>query len=332
VLHLTGSKAFTSNLRKVVGAGAEALFKYFNVNKHNECAPNQFDVLVLDEAHRLRESSRDRFMRADRWSGLPQIDELINMAKVLVFFMDDRQVVRRGEVGSSDLIRAAAARHNANLLEYVLDAQFRCSGSDGFVNWVNNTLDIERTANVLWDEADRYEFRIVDTVVELEQRVRDKAAEGYSARLTAGFCWPWSSPRPDGTLMSDVRIGEWAMPWNAKGDAGRLARGIPRSDYWASDPGGLNQVGCIYTAQGFEFDYVGVIFGRDIRYDPVSATWVGDRSKSKDGGLPADPQQFLELVKNTYRVLLTRGMKGCFVYFMDEATRNFVRSRMEKSA
>jgi uncharacterized protein len=331
VLHVTGSKAFTQNLRKVVGGGADALFKYFNLNRQGECLPNQFDVLILDEAHRIRESSRDRFMPANRGTGLPQIDELVNIAKVLVFFIDDKQVVRRGEVGSSELIRAAAARHNAHLLEYELDAQFRCSGSDGFINWINNTLDIERTANVMWDEVDPYEFRVVDSVEELDKRIREKAADGQSARLCAGFCWPWSNPKPDGTLAPDVRVGAWQMPWNAKAEAGRLAAGIPKSDYWASDPRGLEQVGCIYTAQGFEFDYAGVIFGPDLRYDAAQAKWVGDRSKSRDSGLPADPVQFLELVKNTYRVLLTRGIKGCYVYFMDEATRNFVRSRMEKS-
>jgi len=117
--------------------------------------------------------------------------------------------------------------------------------------------------------------------------------------------------------VPDVKVGAWQMPWNAKSDAGRLADGIPQERFWASDPPGINQVGCIYTAQGFEFDYVGVIFGRDLRWDPASDTWIANRAESSDS-----------VVKRTYRVLLTRGMKGCYVYFEDRGTRNHVGSRM----
>jgi DUF2075 family protein len=327
-MHLTGSKAFTENMRKLVGSRAAAQFGYFNVNKRGELPPNQFDALVLDEAHRIRESSKDRFTKPGEWSGLPQIDELIHIARVSVFFIDDRQIVRPGEVGSSELIKEAATRAGAKLLEYELDAQFRCSGSDGFINWVDNTLDIRRTANVLWKREDPYEFRIMDSVQDLEVAIRQKATEG-SARLVAGFCWPWSEPKSDGSLVPDVQVEDWSMPWNAKADAGRLAAGIPKSNFWASDPGGLNQVGCVYTAQGFEFDYVGIIFGLDLRYDWDKNEWVGDKKQSHDSVVKRSKEQFLDLVKNTYRVLFTRGIKGCYVHFMDEGTRRFFRSRLE---
>ena len=327
-MHLTGSKAFTENMRKVVGPRASAQFGYFNVNKRGALPPNQFDALVLDEAHRIRESSRDRFTKAADWSGLPQVDELVHIARVSVFFIDDRQIVRPGEVGSSELIRDAAKRAGAKVLEYELDAQFRCSGSDGFVNWVDNTLDIRRTANVLWKRGDRYEFRIMDSVEALEQAIRQKSKEG-SARLVGGFCWPWSQPAADGSLVKDVQVGAWAMPWNAKAEAGRLGPGIPKSNFWASDPRGLEQVGCVYTAQGFEFDYVGIIFGLDLHYDWEKNTWVGDRTQSFDSVVKRSGDRFTELVKNTYRVLFTRGIKGCYVHFLDEGTRKFFQSRME---
>lgn len=328
VVHLTGSKAFTENMRKLVGSRAGAQFGYFNMNKRGDLPPNQFDAVVLDEAHRIRETSKDRFTRPEHWSGLPQVDELVHIARVSVFFIDDRQIVRPGEVGSSDLIRAAARRASAKLLEYELDAQFRCSGSDGFINWVDNTLDIRRTANVLWKHDDPYEFRIVGSVQELQAKVRSRAANG-SGRMVAGFCWPWSDPRPDGTLVPDVQVGDWAAPWNARPDGGRLAKGIPKSNFWASDAGGVDQVGCVYTAQGFEFDYVGIIFGRDLRYDWDKNRWAGDKKQSHDTVVKRSGDRFLELVKNTYRVLFTRGIKGCYVHFMDEGTRRFFQSRME---
>jgi len=158
------------------------------------------------------------------------------------------------------------------------------------------------------------------------------AATDATARLSAGFCWRWSDPRPDGTLEPDVKIGEWRMPWNAKANAGKLAQGIPKSDYWATDPRGVDQVGCVYTAQGFEYDYAGVIWGRDLVYRPRKG-WIGQPEFSQDPilkrGATKDPAAFTALVKNTYRVLLTRGLRGCYLYFEDDQTRDFVLSRVE---
>ena len=123
------------------------------------------------------------------------------------------------------------------------------------------------------------------------------------------------------------------MPWNAKAATGRLAPGIPKSDFWANDPRGIEQVGCVYTAQGFKFDYVGVIFGPDLVYRTLDGGWVGQRDQSHDGIVRSGvtEQQFTDFVKSTHRVLLTRGLRGCYIYFMDAPTRDFVLSRVERS-
>ena len=166
-----------------------------------------------------------------------------------------------------------------------------------------------------------------DGVQDMAEAIRGKATNGYSARLVAGFCWPWSDPDSSGHLVDDVNLDGFSMPWNAKPDAGRLAVGIPKSNFWVSDPRGINQVGCVYTAQGFEFDYVGVIFGRDLVYD---AGWRGNRKISHDSVVKkAREQEFVNLVKQTYRVLLTRGMRGCYVYFEDAVTRDYFNTRMQ---
>jgi len=330
VMHLTGSRAFTENMRNVVGNQAGALFGYFNFNERGEVPAGHFDAIVLDEAHRLRETSSTRYTPAHRRTNKPQIEEIVEASKVSVFFIDDLQVVRPGEVGSAQLIRDTAQKFGAELLEYELEAQFRCGGSDGFINWVDNTLGIRRTANVLWNRNDAYEFKVLDTVAALEAVIREKNVPSqHTARLAAGFCWPWSNPNADGTLVRDVVVGDWSMPWNAKPDARHLAAGIPRSNFWASAPGGIEQVGCIYTAQGFEYDYAGVIFGLDLRYDWDRNTWVGDRQHSRDTVVRRGGDRFTDLVKNTYRVLLTRGIKGCYVHFMDRDTRRFFESRLE---
>lgn len=329
--HATGSRAFTENLRKVVGNRAAQQFKYFNsyVGEEGEL----LDVLILDEAHRIRETSVSRFTPKEKRTNRPQVEELISIARVTVFFIDDLQVVRPGEIGSAELIRQVASDKGAALHEYELEAQFRCGGSETFISWVENTLEISRTPDVLWDANEEFDVDVVDSPEELNALIRQRAAEGHSARLVAGFCWPWSNPLEDGTLVDDVRVGAFSAPWNAKPDR-KVAPEIPKSNLWATDPGGIDQVGCIYTAQGFEFDYVGVIFGRDLVYRPRLG-WVGQPEHSHDTVVKRSakdsPEAFTRLVKQTYRVLMTRGLRGAYFYFEDEQTRDFVMSRMERT-
>ncbi len=325
--YVTGSKAFTRTIREIVGARAGAQIKY--THHYAAAEPDSIDVLVCDEAHRIRETSNTRFTPPAERSELPQIQELIRSGKNIVCFIDDNQIVRPGEIGSAQYIRQHAERKNCTVFEYGLASQFRCGGSDAFVQWVNNTLNIERTPVVLWSADERFDFRIFSTPHELESAIRMKHQEKHSARLTAGFCWKWSSPRPNGMLVDDVVIGDFAKPWNAKSDAGRLAPGIPKESLWAYDPAGIEQIGCVYSAQGFEFDYVGVIFGNDLTYDLSQGGWVTHREHSADSVVRRATQDFERLVKNTYRVLLTRGLKGCYVYFMDKDTESFFRTRIE---
>jgi hypothetical protein len=325
--YVTGSKAFTETLRRIVGRRASQQVKYFN--SYTDAGANDVDVMICDEAHRIREHSHTRYTPRSQRSLKLQIQELFDASKVGVFFVDDNQVVRPGEIGSAKLILNQAKQSKCRVFEYKLEAQFRCSGSDGFINWVNNTLEIERTANVLWNLNDKFDFRIIDSPEALEKLIKDRIQAGATGRLTAGFCWPWSDPEPSGSLVSDVTIGEYVRPWNAKSNAGRLVREVPPENLWAHDARGSDQIGCIYTAQGFEFDYVGVIFGPDLVYRH-GIGWVGDKTKSFDTVVKRSREQFVDLVKNTYRVLLTRGMKGCYVYFMDRETEKFFRSRTER--
>ena len=325
--YATGSRAFTETLRKIIGSRGSAQFKYFN--SYTDVLPHSVDVLVADESHRIRSSSASRFTPKRERSERPQIRELLAACRLGVFFVDDHQVVRPNEIGSLDYIRSHALDLGCKVWEYELEAQFRCNGSEAFVNWINNTLGVQRTANVIWDRHEEFEFRIYDDPFSLESAIRERASQGCSARVVAGFCWDWSMPDEHGFLRDDVVIGEYKRPWDAKYEAKKLAPGIPKASLWAFDPTGINQVGCVYTAQGFEFDYVGVIFGPDLIYDPKAGAWRGVPERSADRTVKRAKGNFTELVKNTYRVLLSRGMRGCYVHFMDEGTRNFFRSRME---
>jgi hypothetical protein len=164
-----------------------------------------------------------------------------------------------------------------------------------------------------------------------EFRYKPAPPEGVTDQLVTDFRWPWSDPDAAGNLIDDVRVGEWSMPWNAKAESTRLGPGIPKSDFWASAKEGIDQVGCVYTAQGFEFDYVGVICGRDLVYRPIDGGWIGQGHESRDRIVSrgVTDAEFTAFLNSTYRVLLTRGLSGCYVYFVDAATRDFFLSWTE---
>ncbi|RYY29769.1 MAG: DUF2075 domain-containing protein [Chitinophagaceae bacterium] len=322
--YATGSKSFTETLRKILGTSSSSLIKYFL--SYAEANPNEIDVLLMDEAHRIREKTVRRMKKS---TGKLQIHELLSAAKVSVFFVDDYQVVRKGEIGSSAFIKDQCEKMGCKVYEYELEAQFRCGGSDGYTNWIDNTLNIRRTANALWNNDDNFEFKIFPNVESLDAAIREKQSAGLTARMTAGFCWEWSNElQPDGSLINDVKVGDYHRPWNAREDLNGMKKGIPKSQFWAYDQNGVDQIGCVYTAQGFEFDYAGVIFGTDLIYNPNTHSWEGKPENSFDTQVKSSPN-FLDLAKNTYRVLLTRGMKGCYVYFMDKETERFFQSRIE---
>src|ERR1700736_2726885 len=257
--YVTGSKAFTTTIRQIVGSRAAAQIRYFN--SYVDADVDVIDVMIADEAHRIRETSNNRFTPKVKQSKLAQIEELLKASRTAVFFIDDKQVVRPGEIGSVAYIKAGAEKLSCDVKEFELEAQFRCSGSEAFVSWINNTLGIERTPNVIWNEDHEFEFKIMTSPLMLEDAIKEKAQQGSTARLTAGFCWPWSDPKSDGTLADDVVIFACSRAGDAKSGSRSLAPGIPKESLWAYESEGLNQVGCVYTAQGFEFDYVGIIFG-----------------------------------------------------------------------
>jgi len=324
--YVTGSKAFTETLRNIIGARGSDLFTYSN--NYMQALPDAVDVLITDEAHRIRDVSSNRFTPASKKSGLKQVEELIRAARVNVFLIDDDQIVRPGEIGSASYIRKYATDLGCNVKEYTLEAQFRCNGSENFVQWLTTGLGIDDAGPAMISPNNGFDFQIFDSPTALEDAIKAKAESGGSARLMAGFCWPWSEPKKDGTLVEDVTIGAFSRPWNARPDAGRLATGIPKASLWAHDKGGIEQVGCVYTAQGFEFDYAGVIFGDDLRFDPVLGQWVADKTKSCDTTVKRSGPDLEQFLKNTYRVLMSRGMKGCYVHFLDKDTENFFRSKI----
>jgi hypothetical protein len=326
VLHATGSRSFTQTLRKVAGyrnPRVSKMFRYFN--SFIDAEENDVDVLILDEAHRIRQTSANRWTRAALRTGRAQVDELLEAARVPVFLLDEFQVVRPGELGTVADIRDHARAQGMDVVTIELDAQFRCGGSLEYVRWVERLLELEPGGPVAWVGDPGFEIQVVDSPAEMEAGLRARLDLGYGARLAAGYCWPWSDPTPDSRLVPDVQIGDWARPWNLKGD--RSVGGAPAAALWATDPAGFDQVGCVYTAQGFEYDYAGVIIGPDLVWR--DGHWTAVRRANADPDFrntaAVGDAEFDRLVRNVYKVLLTRGLRGVSVYSTDEATRAHLR-------
>jgi DUF2075 family protein len=262
---------------------------------------------------------------------MPQVEQLIRCAKTAVFFIDDRQNVRSQEIGNSDLIRKHAAKFKCDLSEVTLLTQYRCMGSNDYLLWIESVLGYEKEQKIL-SKNEVFDFKIFNSPSKLYSELsKHESIKPNSARMVAGFCWPWSKTLDaSGELVKDVRIGDFEMPWETHGDISKPPKGYVKWYEWAYRQEGFKQVGCIYTAQGFEFDYVGVIIGDDLSYDPEKKRLVGNINATKDPTLRKSKENFELHMKNIYRTLLTRGMKGCYVYFTNKQTEQFFRNFLEE--
>jgi DUF2075 family protein len=320
VFHATGSSAFTNTLRKIVGSRAQRLFKFFNSFATTEA--DSIEILVCDEAHRIRRTSNNRYTRRENKSDTPQIDELFRVAKLNIFFIDENQIVRPAEIGNIALIKEAAVRFGVDIndiAEFELKTQFRCSGSDAYLQWLDKMLGISDSENVEFDA--RMQFKIFPTPTAMMEEIRKRNAEKKnSARIVAGFCWPWSKTKPDGSLVNDVQIGNFSMPWEKKDAFWK----------WATDDSGMEQVGTVYTAQGFEYDYIGVIFGNDLVYDSNKGEWKAIPQNSHDTQVKRNNPGLTRHLQNVYRVLMSRAHRGVYVYFMDAETEGYFRAALSE--
>jgi len=317
VVHATGSSTFTKTLRKILGIRSAKQFKFFN--SFMESKENENTVLICDEAHRIRKTSENRFTKKEKRNNTPQIDELIKSSKLSIFFIDELQVVRPNEIGNINLIKESAKRLGAKIYETEeLKTQFRCGGSDRYLKLIENILKI-KDEEIDIEENLKMDIKILDSPYKLKQLIDEKnKIKKNSGRIVAGFCWPWSKQKIDGSLINDVKIGDFEMPWEQKDQFWK----------WATEDSGMNQIGTVYTVQGFEFDYIGVIFGNDLVYDLNKKKWIAKPENSKDIVLKRGNKDLLNHLKNIYRVLLSRAHKGIYIYFIDKDTEKYFKSKL----
>ncbi len=285
--------------------------------------PDVFDSLLVDEAHRLNKKS-GMFKN----KGENQVMEIIRASKCSIFFLDEDQKVTLSDIGTKDEIILNAKLHHAEIHELELSSQFRCNGSDAYLSFLDQLLQIRETANTDLKNLN-YDFKVVDNPSILRDLIFEKNKEKNSARLVAGYCWDWKSQ--NNTRNFDIVFPEYnfAMKWNLKLD----------SMLWIMKPDSINEIGCIHTCQGLEIDYVGVIIGDDliirknkVLVDPSKRSRMDSSIKGYKRLMKENPVATKELIKaiikNTYRTLMTRGIKGCYIYSVDQETNEWLKEQI----
>ena len=314
-------------LRKLKGvmkkSSIDNMFK--GSGNFTEAPNNMAGTLIVDEAHRLNEKS-GMFHNL----GENQIKEIIHASLCSVFFIDEEQRVTMDDIGSIDQIKRWAREEDSNIYEMELVSQFRCNGSNGYLAWLDDVLQIRETANTDLDGID-FDIRICDTPDEVRKLIVEKNKATNRARILAGYCWNWDKTQSNNTDHHDIKIGDFEMSWN-------LEHGEP----FAVAETSVNEVGCIHTSQGLEFDYVGVIIGEDIRYENGEVITDFTKRAKTDNSLkgikslykenPEEAQKRAdEIIRNTYRTLLTRGMRGCYIYCVDSELKKYLSIRVRQS-
>jgi len=283
---------------------------------------NSFGALVVDEAHRLNEKSGLYGNLGEN-----QTKELISSALFSVFFIDEAQRVTFKDAGSILEIRQQAEAAGAEVSIMELTSQFRCNGSREYLEWLDDILGVPAAPTV---HAIDYDFKVFDDPNALATAIAGKNQPGNKARLLAGYCWNWASAGKNNPEHKDIILPEYHFErsWNLSG-----------TTTWAIDAESFDEVGCVHTAQGLEFEYVGVIIGDDLRFEGGRVVTDASRRARTDQSLkglkqmartaPAQAQALAdEIIRNTYRVLLTRGQRGCYVFCTDKALGEYLKDRL----
>lgn len=280
---------------------------------------NIVDVIICDEAHRLNDKS-GMFHNL----GENQIKEIIHASLCSVFFIDESQRVTLSDIGTVSEIMKWANELASEVQEMELISQFRCNGSDGYLAWLDDVLEIRDTANLDMKDID-YDIRIMDSPNEVRNLIIERNKSRNQSRILAGYCWAWLKEGQNNSDVHDIKIGDFEMSWN-----------LGNTSTFAIDENSVNEIGCIHTSQGLEFEYAGVIIGDDLRYENGHIVTDFTKRAKTDQSLRGikklyqeNPEQALkeadEIIKNTYRTLMTRGMKGCYVYCTDKNLAKHLR-------
>lgn len=284
----------------------------------NDVVKDKYDLLIVDESHRLQRRKGimgyGAYDIVNRRLGLgndgTQLDWIMKSSKHQIFFYDENQSVKPADIRPEDFRRL-------NSKKYELVSQMRVEAGEEYIKFIEDFFDLRTPKNTNFPN---YDFKIFDNAQKMVNEIKEKDKKYKLARVVAGYAWPWHTAH--GTRDYDIEIGDLKLVWNST------------AQDWVNSPNAINEVGCIHTVQGYDLNYVGVIIGPEFSYDIENKKFKVDREKYFDtngrNGI-TDPNELERYIINIYKTLLTRGIKGTYVYVVDENLRNYLNQVVNKT-
>lgn len=307
-----------------------ALFRYPTV--FCRAGEDEFDCSLIDEAHRIFDFKGGVGIR----KGTHVLDDIIRASRVAVFFIDDDQAVTTTDFATIDRIKDAAHRMHSKVIEgkeLELKTQFRVTGGEQYISFIKSFLGYDQDISSY--HPDKYDFQVFDTASEMHKAIIEKDNEynnyhtvSGKCRVVAGYTYEWVSVKqyrdgPDYDIILDS--GKYKAKWNLRCEK------VGNNYSWLNDTDSVNEVGCIHTCQGLDMNYCGVIIGKDLQYHDGKIMYCQEMIAKTDrnsGIRKADKKTAARLIRNTYYVLLTRGMLGTYVYCEDEGLREHLKKML----
>ena len=299
----------------------------------SDVVKDDYDILLVDESHRLSKRKNltgyKSFDDTSKKLGLNpyetnQLEWVLKSAKHVVLFYDQNQSVKSSDITHFEY-QNTLNKYGVNIRNHKLETQMRCEGGDDYIKYVKDIMTCQRRKR---ESIENYDFLIFDDVDYLVETVRKKDKEMGLCKTVAGFSWEWKTKqkkKPKDTMECydtlvkagefDILIENHKYIWNLT------------NEDWISRLDSRYTIGCIHTSQGYDMNYVGVIFGEEIDYDPRTNSIVVDLSKYMDKKVKAgtDESVLKELIINTYTTILARGIKGCYVYACNRRLRKYLK-------
>lgn len=283
----------------------------------SEVSKNEYDVLIVDEAHRLRKRKNitnfKSFDDANKLLGFDihegtELDWILKQSKNQIFFYDEGQSIKPSDIDQAKFIKQ---KWSASLLKLV--SQHRVKGGMDYINYIDNLLHCRLEKGDKNFESVHYEFVLYDSLTDLYADLKKKEDEFGLCRLLSGYSWEWKSAKAD---VPDITIEGLNLKWNTT------------NEDWINSPNAFNEVGCIHTTQGYDLNYTGIIFGKEITYNTetkqieINTSQYFDK-KGKQG--IEDPATLKAYILNIYKTMMLRGIRGTYVYVCDEGLREYFK-------
>lgn len=286
-----------------------------------EIVKDTFDILIVDESHRLRRRvNLGAYFRAfdvvceklnfDKHS-CSELDWIIKQSESAVFFYDENQSIKPSDVKKEDFDKLKL--HGLSKTEY-LKSQFRVKGGNDYVNYIDNLLKCKLTKSDVIYNTKEYEFILFDSIEAIVSEIKDRDIQNGLSRLVAGYSWPWITNKKEAKQNYDIEIENTRLKWNST------------NIDWVNSSNSINEVGCIHTIQGYDLNYTGVIFGKEITYDKknnqikILKEYYHDVNGKQS---IVDAEELKDFILNIYKTIMLRGIKGTYVYVCDKDLRDY---------